>query len=121
MSGWMADMAEAFDVPEAAQAPPQSKASMPSVCPDDAPTEPATSPRTMEVPVRGYIHEIRLPTREYGPQEEPEKFVTRWVVNDGSYTVPGHQLSILMQSLQGLVHHCNLHHLQQSDPLKLKA
>ena len=51
MSGWMADMAEALDVPEAAQAPPQSKASMPSVCQDDAPTEPATSPRAMEVPV----------------------------------------------------------------------
>ena len=42
-------MADAVDAHEAAQAP-QSKAPMPIVCPEDAPTEPATSPRVMEVP-----------------------------------------------------------------------
>ena len=55
----MADVVEAH---EAAPAPPQSKASMPGVYQDDAPTEPATSPRTTEVPVQGYIEELRLPT-----------------------------------------------------------
>ena len=78
-------MAEALDEHEAAPAPPQSKASTPGACHDDAPTEPATSPRVMEVPVRQYVEELRLPTREHGPHEEPEKFVTRWIYNDGSY------------------------------------
>ena len=86
MSGWMADMADAVDKQEAAQAPPQSKAPMPGVSIEDAPTEPATSPRVIEVPVPRYVEELRLPTREDGPQEEPEKFVSRWVCNDGSYT-----------------------------------
>ena len=76
-------MADAVDAREAAQAPPQSKAPMPIICPEDAPTEPATSPRVIEVPVQGYVEELRLPTREYGPQEEPERFVTRWVSRDG--------------------------------------
>ena len=81
----MSDMADVVEAHEAAPAPPQSKASMPGVYQDDAPTEPATSPRTTEVPVQGYIEELRLPTREYGPHEEPEKFVTRWV-SRGGYT-----------------------------------
>ena len=67
-------MADAVDAHEAAQASPQSKASMPGVYQDDAPTEPATSPRVIEVPV---------PSREYGPHEEPERFVTKWVSRDG--------------------------------------
>ena len=57
---------------------------MPAVSIDETPTEPATSPRTRPVPF--YVEELRLPTREIGPQDEPEKFVTRWLVNDGSYT-----------------------------------
>ena len=48
-------MADAVDAHEAAPAPPMSKASVPSSMPpvsiDDTPTEPATSPRMMEVPV----------------------------------------------------------------------
>ena len=72
-------MADAVEAHEAAPAPPQSKASMPGVCQDDAPTEPATSPRVIEVPVQQYVEELRLPTREYGPHEEPERYVTRWI------------------------------------------
>ena len=71
---------------EAAQAPPQSKASMPTVYHDEVPTEPATSPRSqvVEVPVHPtYIEELRLPSREFGPHPEPEKFATRWVSRDG--------------------------------------
>ena len=79
----MTDMAEAVEAHEAAPAPPQSEASTPGVCQDDTRTEPATSPRVIEVPVQGYIEELRLPTREYGPHEEPEKFVTRWISRDG--------------------------------------
>ena len=55
MSGWIAEMADAIDAHEAAPAPPMSKASappsMPPVSIEDTPTEPATSPRTIEVPV----------------------------------------------------------------------
>ena len=77
-------MADAVDAHEAAQASPQSKASMPGVYQDDAPTEPATSPRVIEVPVHPtYVEELRLPSREYGPHEEPERFVTKWVSRDG--------------------------------------
>ena len=53
---------------------------------EEAPTEPATSPRTIEVPVQRWVEELRLPTREYGPQEEPERFVTKWMVYDGRLT-----------------------------------
>ena len=79
-------MADAVDAHEAAQAPPQSKASMPGVYQDEVPTEPATSPRSQihEVPVHPtYIEELRLPSREYGPHPEPERFVTRWISRDG--------------------------------------
>ena len=80
-------MADAVDAHEAAQAPPTSKAagppSMPAVSIDETPTEPATSPRLRPCPF--YLEELRLPTREIGPRDEPEKFVTRWLVNDGSY------------------------------------
>ena len=48
-------MADAVDAHEAAQAPPTCKAagppSMPAVSIDETPTEPATSPRVMEVPI----------------------------------------------------------------------
>ena len=53
MSGWMAEMADAVDAHVPAQAPPTSKAagppSMQTVSIDDTPTEPATSPRELEV------------------------------------------------------------------------
>ena len=83
---WISDMADAVDEYEAAHAPPQSKAPMPAVYHDEVPTEPATSPRSqvVEVPVHPtYIEELRLPSREYGPHPEPERFVTRWVSRDG--------------------------------------
>ena len=55
MSGWVSEMADAVEAHAAAPAPPASKApslpSMPPVSIEDTPTEPATSPRTMEVPV----------------------------------------------------------------------
>ena len=90
MSGWIAEMADACDAHDAVPAPPLSKASVPSSMPpasiEDAPTEPATSPRMMEVPVPRYVEELRLPTREMGPREEPERFVTNWMVNDGRWT-----------------------------------
>ena len=79
-------MADAVDAHEAAQAPPQSKASMPGVYQDEVPTEPATSPMSQvhEVPVHPtYIEELRLPSREHGPHPEPERFVTKWVSRDG--------------------------------------
>ena len=83
-------MADAVDAHEAAPAPPMSKApslpAIPTVSPEDTPTEPATSPRTIEVPVQRCVEELRLPTREIGPREEPERFVTRWMVNDGRWT-----------------------------------
>ena len=59
---------------------------MPTVYHDEVPTEPATSPRSqvVEVPVHPrYIEELRLPSREFGPHPEPERFVTRWVSRDG--------------------------------------
>ena len=42
MSDWISEMANAVEQHEAAQAPPQSKASMPAVYQDEVPTEPAT-------------------------------------------------------------------------------
>ena len=90
MSGWISDMADAFDAHEAAQAPPVSKASVPANRPpvsiEDTPTEPATSPRAMEVPVQRWVQELQLPTIEHGPREEPERFVSRYIPNDGSLT-----------------------------------
>ena len=89
MSGWITDMADAVDAYEAAQAPPRSKASMPAVYQDEVPTEPATSPRSQihEVPVLPtYVEELRLPSREYGPHPEPERFATRYILNDGTMT-----------------------------------
>ena len=95
MSGWIAEMADACDAHDAAPAPPLSKASVPSSMPpvsiQDAPTEPATSPRTVEVPVQRWVAELRLPTRDHGPREEPERFATRYIVNDGRWTEEEHQ------------------------------
>ena len=60
----MADMAELVDAAEAtAPAPPSTKApspgSMRTVSTDDTPTEPATSPRVSEVPVRQWQQEFQ--------------------------------------------------------------
>ena len=95
MSGWITEMADAVDAYEAAPAPPMSKA--PSLQPtravsiDNTPTEPATSPRMMEVPVQRWVDELRLPIREIGPREEPERFVSRVVLNDGRWTEEEHE------------------------------
>ena len=87
-------MADAVDAHEAAQAPPTSKASghpsMPAMSIDDTPTEPATSPRVMEVPVQRWAPELQLPTLEQGPREEPERFATRYILNDGTMTQEAH-------------------------------
>ena len=54
-------------------------------------TEPATSPRMMEVPVQRWVEELRLPTRETGPREEPEPFASRMILNDGQWTEAEHE------------------------------
>ena len=96
----MQELADAEDVAtEAAfqaahmgdQAPPVSKAAhpQPTAAPssiDDTPTEPATSPRTIDPQVREWPVEFQTPTKEIGPREEPEKYPTRFVVNDGQWT-----------------------------------
>ena len=73
MSSWIAEMADACDAHDAAPAPPMSKAPVPSSMPpvsiEDAPTEPATSPRTLEVPVQRWVTELPMPTSEHGPRE----------------------------------------------------
>ena len=84
-------MAEMADVVNAAQAgapaPPMNKAAPPpstmhsSI--DDAPTEPATCPRMMDSQVQEYPVELQLPTGEIGPRKEPERYATRFIVNDG--------------------------------------
>ena len=63
MTDWMSQMANAVEEHEAANAAPQSKASMPGAYQDEVPTEPATSPRShvIEVPV----NDGRWTTEEY--------------------------------------------------------
>ena len=94
MSGWIADMADAVDAHEAAQAPPMSKASgppsVPAVSIDDTQTKPAMSPRVTEVPVQRWAPELQLPTLEHGPREKPERFATRYILNDGTMTQEAH-------------------------------
>ena len=61
-------------------------------CPiEDTPTEPATSPRVTEVPVQRWAQELQLPTLEHGPREEPERFATRYILNDGTMTQEAHE------------------------------
>ena len=95
MSGWIAEMAHAVDAYDAAPAPPKTKApslqSMRPVSIEDTPTEPVTSPRTMEVPIRTWVEELRLPTRETGPREGLERFASRVILNDGRWTEAEHQ------------------------------
>ena len=96
MSGWMADMAELVDAAEAiAPIPPLTPApspeSMRTVSVEDAPTEPATSPRMMEVQVTRWPQELQLPTGMIGQREEPEQFPTRFIINDGRWTQEEHE------------------------------
>ena len=53
-------------------------------------TEPATSLKVMEVPVQRWAPELQLPTLEQGPREEPERFATRYILNDGTMTQEAH-------------------------------
>ena len=75
MADWMSQMANAVEEHKAANAYPQ----------EEVPTEPATSPRSQvhEAPVHpNYLEELRLPSLEYGPHPEPERFATRWISRD---------------------------------------
>ena len=77
MADWMSQMANAVDEHEAATAAQQ----------EEVPTEPATSPRSQihEVPVRRhYFEELQLPSMEYGPRPEPERFASRYIFDDGT-------------------------------------
>ena len=92
MSGWMADAAQA-----GAPAPPVTKAApprstMPSSSIDDTPTEPATSPRMIDPQAADpWAVELQLPTKEIGPREEPERYVTRFIVNECLWTPEEHE------------------------------
>ena len=96
MSGWMAEMADVVDAAQAqAPAPPVTKAAPPQSTMhssiDDTPTEPATSPRTIGSQVREWRVELQLPTGEIGPREEPERYATRFILNDGQWTPEEHE------------------------------
>ena len=62
---------------------------------DDTLTEPATSPRMtprmIDSEVQAWPVELQLPTREIGPREEPERYPTRCIVNDGQWTPEEHE------------------------------
>ena len=77
MADWMNQMANAVDEAEAANARAQ----------DEVPTEPALTPRSQHQDVPGsprWVEELQLPSLEYGPRPEPERFAIRFVLNDGS-------------------------------------
>ena len=72
-------MAVAVDAHEAVPAPPMSQASVPSSMPpvsiEDAPTEPATSPRTdRSSSSNDGLKNFAFLPGSIGPQEEPERF-----------------------------------------------
>ena len=105
MSGWMAEMADVVDAANAgAPAPPETKAAPPwslmSSSIDATPTEPATSPRMLDSQVREWPMELQLPTGENGPREEPERYPTRFIVNDGDWTPAEHE-ELLRKAAQG--------------------
>ena len=107
MSGWMGEMADLVDAAQTGvQAPPVTKAAplQPTVAPssiDDTPTETATSPRMIDLQARERAVEFQLPTREIGPREEPERYPTRFIVNDGQWTPEEHDKGAL-QSISSL-------------------
>ena len=88
-------MVDAVDAAEAASPLPLPKASSPqsdmTASIEDTPTEPATSPRVREVPVQQWAQELQLPTGQIGPREEPERYATRYVVNEGLWTPSEHE------------------------------
>ena len=69
------------------QAPPpvvQEPPAAPIQVDDDAPTEPAVSPRQVDPEAREWPVQLKpIQGRVYGPQEEPERYPTRFIMNDG--------------------------------------
>ena len=45
----------------------------------------------MDDPVREWPVELQLPTGQIGPREEPEKYPTRFIVNDCDWTQEEHE------------------------------
>ena len=94
------------------QAPPVSKASPPiiqetqavPISVDNTTTEPATSPRRVDPPVQEWPAEVQLPTREYGPRQEPEVYPTPFVMNDGQWTQQEHEAHLHKAAHATLVH-----------------
>ena len=77
MADWMSQMANAVDEAEAANALPH----------EEVPTEPAITLRSQIHDAPGstrIVEELQLPSLEYGPRPEPERFATRYILNDGS-------------------------------------
>ena len=77
MADWMGQMADAVEEAEAANAPRQ----------EEVPTEPAITPRSQFHDDPGstrVVEELQLPSLQYGPHPEPERFATRYILNDGS-------------------------------------
>ena len=72
MADWMNQMANAVDEAEAANARAQ----------EEVPTEPAITPRSQHQDVPGsprWVEELQLPSLEYGPRPEPERFAIRFM------------------------------------------
>ena len=77
MADWMNQMANAVEEAEAANARAQ----------EEVPTEPAITPRSQLHDAPGstrLVEELQLPSLEYGPHPEPERFAIRYILNDGS-------------------------------------
>ena len=68
---------------------------------DDTPTEPATSPRHADPSAQEWPVDLQLPAREYGPQEEPERYATRFIVNEGQWTPEEHE-QVLRKAAQAV-------------------
>ena len=118
----MADLVDAAEA--AAPAPPLTTVpppeSMRTVSIDDAPTEPATSPRATEVPVQLWVEELQLPTMENGPREEPERFVSRFIVNDCDWTQEEHEV-MLRKAAQALNNRDWNRERQEAEPREKEA
>ena len=77
MADWMNEMANAVEEAEAANARAQ----------DEVATEPMYTPRALHEDDPGsprWVEELQLPSLEYGPRPEPERFPIRFILNDGS-------------------------------------
>ena len=62
---------------------------------DDAPTDPATSPRQVDPEAREWPVQLQpIQGRVCGPQEEPERYPTRFIMNDGQWTPEEHEAQL---------------------------